>query len=94
MQHKERRAANEKAIRIVLLTIVYIGQSLLTVLMVSVAYHQGVRVPARATGANPRPLRGAKRQTFRATHARDNPRSMLCETERALRRPWSAVCSW
>ena len=59
------------------------------VFMAPVAHHKRAREPARATGAKPKDLPNTARTTFRATHARDNPRSMLCEKRsvRVLRQP-------
>ena len=99
MQHNERRETNEMAIHIVLLTVFDVlrptqsfSSSWCPLLTIAVSAF----LPAQ-NGPNPRPPGPlAARATFSATHARDNPRSMLCETRlvRVLRRPGSAVGSW
>jgi hypothetical protein len=63
MQHEERPETNEMVIHIALSAVFDINRR--------------VRVSARATKTKPKDPPAA-RTTYRATHARDNPRSMLC----------------
>ena len=78
MQHKERRETNKMVTRLVLLAVLTCfapHNSLVFVVSVhSVSAYFCPRGRGQAQGPP------AARIAIRATHVRDNPRSMLCET--------------
>jgi hypothetical protein len=90
MQHKERRETNEMAIHIGLLTVFDVQrptQSFPCLWFPLLAITVAACLPVRQ--GQPKAPPPAARKTFRATHARDNPHSMLCgaHSVRVLRRP-------
>jgi hypothetical protein len=89
MQHKERRETNEMAIQIVLLAVFEMlrpTQSCLCFWCPPLSITVSACLAARQ---EPSPMTLPARTTFRATHVRDNPHSMLCETRsvRVWQRP-------